>query len=261
MQRGHAFSAEARAAAREERLRQQAAGMPQTPPAHAYDQQPAWAQSPNSAPYPPPQQPQYNPPQPQPQYNPPPPQGQPQYATPPQPQYGAAPPQAQAQYAPPQAQAPPQASPARYNAGGNWQQQQQQQPPPPQQQPAWGAQPPQQAQPAAAAAAQAQAPPGGAGQLDGELVTQVLMEFCQSDYVRTVCQAVNAAPTDYGQIWGLFESVRLNDRRLVVQLKRSFEQKSETLLDKLSKHLRRRLPGQLERLEYKQGTMVRTIII
>ena len=257
MQRGHAFSAEARAAAREERLRQQAAGMPQTPPAHAYDQQPAWAQSPNSAPYPPPQQPQYNPPQPQ--YNPPPPQGQPQYATPPQPQYGAAPPQAQAQYAPPQAQAPPQASPARYNAGGNWQQQQQQQPPPPQQQPAWGAQPPQQAQPAAAAAQQA--PPGGAGQLDGELVTQVLMEFCQSDYVRTVCQAVNAAPTDYGQIWGLFESVRLNDRRLVVQLKRSFEQKSETLLDKLSKHLRRRLPGQLERLEYKQGTMVRTIII
>ena len=257
MQRGHAFSAEARAAAREERLRQQAAGMPQTPPAHAYDQQPAWAQSPNSAPYPPPQQPQYNPPQPQ--YNPPPPQGQPQYATPPQPQYGAAPPQAQAQYAPPQAQAPPQASPARYNAGGNWQQQQQRRPPP-QQQPAWGAQPPQQAQPAAAAAA-AQAPPGGAGQLDGELVTQVLMEFCQTDYVRTVCQAVNAAPTDYGQIWGLFESVRLNDRRLVVQLKRSFEQKSETLLDKLSKHLRRRLPGQLERLEYKQGTMVRTIII
>ena len=55
-------------------------------------------------------------------------------------------------------------------------------------------------------------------------------------------------------------SVRLNGARLVVKLKPAFDQRSTTLLDKLTRLLRARLPL-LETLQYEKGSEIRTIII
>lgn len=101
-----------------------------------------------------------------------------------------------------------------------------------------------------AAQAPAEAPnPAGAPQLDGEMVAQVLQEFVETDFCKKICEYCNVGPTAYGQITGIFQSVRLVDNRLVVKLERSVEQRSEKLLDKLAKHLRARLPL-IKRLEY-----------
>ena len=96
-------------------------------------------------------------------------------------------------------------------------------------------------------AAPAQPAPDAIPGLDGPTITAVLSEFVSTDYCRTLCNHCNCPPTDYGQIWGVFESVRLDGVKLVVQLKPAFNAKSEVLLSKLAKHLRARLP-QLKQL-------------
>jgi len=101
------------------------------------------------------------------------------------------------------------------------------------------------------------APPA---QLDVDSVVAVLLEFVQSDYARQQCNYVNAAPTDYGTIEGMFDKVEISDAKLMLKLSRSFEQRSTSILDKLTRHLRTRMP-QVESLEYQQGSTIRTIFV
>ena len=57
-------------------------------------------------------------------------------------------------------------------------------------------------------------------------------------------------------------SLQRVDTKLVVKMKRSFEQCSVQLLDKLAKHLRARLPpGSIQRMEYVVGSPPSTRII
>jgi len=97
-------------------------------------------------------------------------------------------------------------------------------------------------------------------QADVDSVAMVLAEFVQSDYARQACNYCNINPTDYGQIDGMFESVRLVDNRLVVKLKWAFEQRSDKLMDRLAKHLRKTMP-QIQRLEYEVRTITHTIVV
>ena len=99
-----------------------------------------------------------------------------------------------------------------------------------------------------------------ASELDAESVASVLTEFVESDYARRLCDTCGVGGTDYGQLGGMFESVRLRGTGIELRLKRSFEQKSVSLLDRLTKHLRQRMP-QCERLQYIQGTTTRTICL
>ena len=97
-----------------------------------------------------------------------------------------------------------------------------------------------------------------------ESLTRVLMEFVETDYARKLCddagvQALIGAPSRQ-RIGLMFESVRLRGTGIELRLKRSFEQKSVSLLDRLTKHLRQRMP-QCERLQYIQGTTTRTICL
>ena len=93
-------------------------------------------------------------------------------------------------------------------------------------------------------------------------VAQVLNEFVSSDYVRRVCDSCMVSPTDYGSMRGLFESVRVEDGRLIVRLARQVEEKSASLLDRLARHLRKRMP-QIKRLEVETRSppSTRTIIL
>ena len=101
---------------------------------------------------------------------------------------------------------------------------------------------------------------GQAPELDAESVACCLTEFVETDYARRLCDTCNVAPTDYGRLGGMFESVRLRGTTIELKLKRSFEQKSTSLLDRLTKHLRQRMP-QCDRLQYMQGTTTRTICL
>jgi len=94
-----------------------------------------------------------------------------------------------------------------------------------------------------------------------QLLTELLTEFVQTDWAKQMCTYCNINPTAYGTIRGMFESVRLVDGKLVVKLNRSFEQRSDKLLDKLVKHLRGKLP--VQRLAYMSGSppTTRTYII
>ena len=95
-----------------------------------------------------------------------------------------------------------------------------------------------------------------------EMLAVVLSEFVQSDYARECCNYCNIMPLDYGQVEGMFESLQRVDTKLVVKMKRSFEQRSVQLLDKLAKHLRARLPpGSIQRMEYVVGSPPSTRII
>ena len=97
-----------------------------------------------------------------------------------------------------------------------------------------------------------------------DLLAVVLSEFVQSDYARECRNYCNIMPLDYGQVEGMFESLQRIDTKLVVKLKRNFEQRNVQLLDKLAKHLRARLPpGSIQRMEYVVGSppSTRTIII
>ena len=61
----------------------------------------------------------------------------------------------------------------------------------------------------------------------------------------------------------IFSSVRMaDDAKLVVSLHRVFEQRSEKLLEKLTRHLKQRLP-ELEQLLYeaKSPPVTRTIVL
>ena len=80
-------------------------------------------------------------------------------------------------------------------------------------------------------------------QMGRESVTLVLNEFVKSDYARQVCNHRNVEPTDYGEIAGMFETVRLVDSsRVKVKLKRIFEERNEALLDRVSRYIKVRIP-------------------
>ena len=95
---------------------------------------------------------------------------------------------------------------------------------------------------------------------------EVLTEFVESPYARKLCDECGVQPligAPHQQRIGLiFDSVRLVDTRLHVRLHRTFEQRSERLLEQLVKHLRARMP-ELERLLYeaKSPPSTRTIIL
>ena len=90
-------------------------------------------------------------------------------------------------------------------------------------------------------------PPGDTLQLNVESVRLVLNEFVRSNYCREICNHHRVEPTDYGQIAGIFESVRLVDDKLVVKLKHVFNG-NPAMLDRLGKYARGRIPS-IVRLE------------
>ena len=102
----------------------------------------------------------------------------------------------------------------------------------------------------------------GAPQLNRQDVDQMLAEFCTSDYARQLCDYCNVGPMDYGKVSGMFESVRIIDSKLLVKLARPFQQRSEKLFDKLSRHIRQRMP-EVERLMHESGSpaTIRTYIL
>ena len=75
-----------------------------------------------------------------------------------------------------------------------------------------------------------------------ESVALVLTEFVRSDYARQCFNHCNAQPTDYGQLEGMFQMVRLADKKLVVKLRRAFDERNDALLDRLTRYLRARIP-------------------
>jgi hypothetical protein len=80
-------------------------------------------------------------------------------------------------------------------------------------------------------------------QLDRDSVALVLTEFVRSDYARQTCNNCNVMDVmDYGQIDGMFESVRLVNTKIEVKLKRTFGERNEALLDRLAMYLRARIP-------------------
>lgn len=107
------------------------------------------------------------------------------------------------------------------------------------------------------------APAPTAPQVDGDQVAHALEQFVASDYARQMCTYVNASPTAYGKIRGMFEEVRMVDNRLLVRLNRPFEQVADKLLDKLAKHLRATMGGQIQRLQYetKSPPTTKTFIV
>ena len=124
---------------------------------------------------------------------------------------------------------------------------------------------------APAAAAPAPTPAAAAAQAsndadDRNMLAQVLLEFVQAPYAKRLIEEGDVQPligAPSKQLIGIvFESVKLNDNRLEVRLKRNFEQRSERLLEKLVKHLQERMP-QLEQLLFvaKSPPSTRTIIL
>ena len=78
------------------------------------------------------------------------------------------------------------------------------------------------------------------------------------------CNYCNVNPVQYGQIWGMFETLQVEDGRLRVRLMSQFDQRGEKLMDGLKKHLRanRERTG-LERLLHETGSppQTKTLII
>jgi len=72
-------------------------------------------------------------------------------------------------------------------------------------------------------------------------VALVLTEFVRSDYARQVFNYCRVAGTDYGQIRGMFESVRLVGTKLELKPKQACAN-VEGLFDRLAKYLRARIP-------------------
>ena len=110
-----------------------------------------------------------------------------------------------------------------------------------------------------------QAPPAAAStpeDVSTEAVAQVLMDFCQTDFAKKMCEYCSVSPTEFGQLSSMFESVRVEQRKIVVRLNRRFEQRSEKLLDRLVKYLRTEMP-QLKQLQYevRSPPTTRTFII
>ena len=59
-----------------------------------------------------------------------------------------------------------------------------------------------------------------------DCLAEVLAEFCQSNYARTMCEYCDAGGTDRGNIWGIFSSVVRRDDTVKVKLQSNFEQRS-----------------------------------
>jgi len=85
------------------------------------------------------------------------------------------------------------------------------------------------------------APPGP----DAASVAEVLSEFAASSYARKMCGYCQVPPTDYGRIGGMLEYVRIEGggRRIVLSLRRAFDEKGGAVLDRISRYLRARIPS------------------
>lgn len=98
-------------------------------------------------------------------------------------------------------------------------------------------------------------------------LTRALTEFVETEYARRLCDECNVQPMigapRHERIGIMFESVRLQETKLVVRLHQRFEIRSMKLLEHLVRHLKASMPGKLQRLEYhsKSPPSTRTIII
>lgn len=81
-------------------------------------------------------------------------------------------------------------------------------------------------------------------ELDRDSVVMVLREFVQSDYAMQIFTYSNIqSVTDYGEIRGMFEYVRVDNTTIEVKMKKAFDDRNTALLDRLSKYLRARIPS------------------
>ena len=85
---------------------------------------------------------------------------------------------------------------------------------------------------------------------DESAIITALSDFVRSNYAMQLFRYCNADPTDWGQISGMFEAIRLMDGKMNVKLTAPFSQKSSQLLDRLAEHLRTNVPHIVKRLEY-----------
>ena len=84
-------------------------------------------------------------------------------------------------------------------------------------------------------------------ELERENVALVLTEFVRSDYARQVCNHHNLSPTDFGQLSGMFEYVKLAGRSTIeLKLKKIIDETNEGVLDRVTKYLRERIPSIVE---------------
>ena len=78
--------------------------------------------------------------------------------------------------------------------------------------------------------------------LDVESVGLVLSAFVRSEYARQVCNVRNLEPTEHGRVDGMFEKVQLGEAKLVLRLKRVFDERNTHLLERLALYLRAKIP-------------------
>jgi hypothetical protein len=77
---------------------------------------------------------------------------------------------------------------------------------------------------------------------DVESVGLVLSAFVRSEYARQVCNVRNLEPTEHGRVDGMFEKVQLGEAKLVLRLKRVFDERNTHLLERLALYLRAKIP-------------------
>ena len=97
-----------------------------------------------------------------------------------------------------------------------------------------------------------------------EALYGALAEFVGSDLARNLCTYCEVSQTDYGQIWGMFEDAGVTEQGILkIKLKRTFEQRSDKLLDLLAKQLRQLGPPHVRQIHYETGSppSIRTIVI
>jgi hypothetical protein len=97
-----------------------------------------------------------------------------------------------------------------------------------------------------------------------EALYGALAEFVGSDLARNLCKYCEVSPTEYGQIWGMFEDAGVTEQGILkIKLKRTFEQRSDKLLDLLAKQLRQLGPPHVRQIHYETGSppSIRTIVI
>ena len=79
--------------------------------------------------------------------------------------------------------------------------------------------------------------------LDSNSVAVVLNTFVRSSYAKQLCDYCYVQPTDYFTVEGMFQTVKLIDNRIEIELKDAFKQRSKPLLDRLALYLKARVPG------------------
>lgn len=96
-----------------------------------------------------------------------------------------------------------------------------------------------------------------------ELVLAVLGDFAQTDYAMQICEYCDVSPTVRGTVRAIFEEARMQGTTLVVRLDRQCEQRAEKIFDRLKRHLRERMPGQVKRVQYetKSPPAIKTYIV